>query len=432
MSTNNFQTKSSRDVLNAELDEIREKNLTKTWLEQNKIDPGSARNVIPLDVWQNKKRTNDEDLKKKVQSANQIMHSHHYKPKIQPRQEASKEIKFDSSSKNYNAMEEPAHFVDNTSSFPDPIMDHQMDQPSDHGVFVDIQQTNDDSVATEQAVKNSPDITLENDDSTDLNIGMTMNAETVETANNERSAPAILPQFDTPFESIETAEDPMNTQSLSEAPNGHATESSDSSKMNQTRLETNELPAEQKFDTPLDTIEAQEEFISTEISNETSNEHDQVLENLDFNPASAETPESAGQKDVPAEMTEDQPSFAMAEPAQAQDNAEYQNLSEFSQEQVVEPQSSIIDLSFSFRFFTKRQISRNETSTLNPLMQNALSVIDTAIHSYDGNVLLQLEPFCSDVQLDSKYVWSLVSITNFLLLFCCLSFSCIIKSKSQK
>lgn len=406
MSTNNVRTKSSRDILDAELDEIRRKNLTKTWLEQNKIDPGSARNVIPLAEWQNKKRTNDEDLKKKVKSANQIMHSHHYKPKIQPRQEAIKEDKQNNSSKSYNAMEEPTHFVDNTPSFSDPIMDHQSDLPSDHGVIVDIQQTIDQTVSTEQPVdKNILDLGLESGDSNDLNdITMKEKIETNETVNTEQDAPAIIPQFDspfdTPFDSIETQNG--SSHNLNAVPKAHdVAENLVINEINQTSMETQEFPTEQKFDTSFDSIETQEEIINAQVENETFSKHDEVSENLDFNLMSMEKQESVVQKDMPMEMAEDQLSLHIAEPEQA--NAENQNSSEVSQEQIAEPQSSIIDLSFSFRFFTKRQVSCDETSALNPLIQNALSVINTAIHSYDGNVLLQCHPFCSDVQIDSSY-----------------------------
>jgi len=363
--TSKTRSHSSRKILDAELDEIRRKNLTKTWLEQNTIDPNSSRNVIPLDIWQNKKRTIDEEVKKQLKTANQSLHSYNYKPKA-IKQQSIRENNDDSNSDEHDVSHDVTSYHDNMF---ESITDGQFSNAASEELFTDKLQKHDESLdASKQVIEKSlrlPDgIEQKNYESTTFNgndNGMiaSMNIE------SEKAIIAIAEQQNAPA----TAHDMTHSA-------------------------------------PFDNMEGEKErCVVDQNAIEMPETHNEALERADFDlmhPTSVGRPEQANfvEKNSSIDMNQDHQSLD-TEPEK--EDISDQRMSEVSQEdQNTASHNSIIELSFSFRLFTQRQIPLGETSNLSPLMLNALSIVNATLLSYDGNVSLHLNPFCSDVQLDSS------------------------------
>lgn len=68
--------KSSREIREAELDEIRRKKIITEWHKQNKIDPNAALNVKTIEEWQYEMRHRDQELRKQHKSAEEYLHKY--------------------------------------------------------------------------------------------------------------------------------------------------------------------------------------------------------------------------------------------------------------------------------------------------------------------------------------------------------------------
>jgi len=322
-----------------------------------------------LEQWQNKKRTIDEEEKNKKKTANQTLHSHNYKPKvIQPSRKENNTKSCDSDECNdVNAT----YYYDNMFESPHTYGPSGV---SNEEVFVDKHQKHNgfiDNADADQVIEKSlPDIIeQENDKYTSLDDDGMIAPINIET---EKTTSATIEQQNEPVSDII-----------------HDTES---------------------FNNIMDV--EQEQCVFDQNTIEISENEEDASESVDVHPTSVDRPEqvdSIDQNVCTDGISQDHQSLYISEP-EKEDN---HKLSEVSQEeQNTASHNSIIDLSFSFRFFTQRQIPHGETSTLEPFMISALSVINNALISYNGNVSLHLNPFCSDIKLDSSHTSSNPSHAN--------------------
>ena len=171
---------------------------------------------------------------------------------------------------------------------------------------------------------------------------------------------------------------------------------------------------------PFDNMEGEKEgCVVDQNAIETLEKHDEVLESAGFDVMHATSVGRSEQvnfveKNMSMDMNQDHQSLDHIEP-QIEDIAD-QKTSEVSQEeQNTASHNSVIKLSFSFRLFTQRQIPRGETSNLNALVLNTLSIVNATLLSCDGNVSLRHNPFCSDIQLTDLISGSLGASPNMLM-----------------